>query len=107
MNTEGLNVKTQDMDTTGTSVFTYAKKFEQNLADLKQEVEALMRVWDRTEDTEAETFATSYETRAQLFNELQVLLEKLGQALSKSADYYAENQKRIRGNIDSMFDGRM
>ena len=103
MNTDGLNVKTQDMDTTGSSVVSYAKTFEQNLFDLRTEVTALMKVWDRQVDDEAEAFATSYESRAELFNDLQVLLEKLGNALSTSAETYSDSQKRIRSNIEDMF----
>ena len=107
MNTEGLNVRTQDMDATGSSVVSYAKTFEENLLSLKTEVDNLMKVWDRNIDENADSFFKSYEQRSELFNDLQVLLDKLGKALSTSAGYYSDSQKKIANNIDDMFSGKI
>ena len=106
MNTDGLNVRTKDMEQTGTDVTSGATQFGGNLEDLKTEVAGFMQVWDREEDGQAETFAQSYEQRAELFEELRQLLADLGAAIGAGADTYSQSQQRIRGNIENMFDER-
>jgi len=79
----GLSVNTGAMNTNGRDTVANAEYFENELNSLRNNIEGLMTIW---KGLSANEFNSSYQEQARNLDNFRVLLNDLGEAISKSAD---------------------
>ena len=79
----GLSVNTGAMNANGRDTVANAEYFENELNSLRNNIEGLMTIW---KGVSANEFNGSYQEQARNLDNFRVLLNDLGEAISKSAD---------------------
>lgn len=79
----GLSVNTGAMNSNGKETVTNAEYFSNELASLRNNIEGLMSIW---RGIAANEFNNSYEEQAHNLEAFKVLLNDLGEAISRAAN---------------------
>jgi len=78
----GLQAKTGDMDQNGRQTVTNADYFQNELTELRNNIDSLMAIW---KGISANEFNKSYESQAKNLANFQALLNDLGESISQGA----------------------
>ena len=79
----GLQVNTGAMDVNGKDTVANAQYFQTELASLQRNIEGLMTLW---KGLSANEFNNSYQEQAKNLDAFRVLLNELGESISKGAN---------------------
>ena len=79
----GLQVNTGAMDVNGKDTVANAQYFQNELASLQHNIEGLMTLW---KGLSANEFNNSYQEQAKNLDAFRVLLNELGESISKGAN---------------------
>ena len=79
----GLQVNTGAMDVNGKDTVANAQYFQTELASLQRNIEGLMTLW---KGLSANEFNNSYQAQAKNLDAFRVLLNELGESISKGAN---------------------
>ena len=79
----GLQANTGGMNQNGRDTFANADYFQSELSNLRSNIENLMTIW---KGVSANEFNKSYEGQAKNLNDFQILLNDLGESISKGAN---------------------
>ena len=79
----GLQVNTGAMDVNGKDTVANAQYFQSELASLQRNIDGLMTLW---KGLSANEFNNSYQAQAKNLDAFRVLLNELGESISKGAN---------------------